>query len=284
MVQEVEAFYGVYLLYNLNPKYKGRVYIGKTTDPNRRIHQHNTGAKAGGAWRTDGKGPWEMVLIIHGFPEAVSALRFEWAWQHPKISRRLRHLPGKRKTEKQYDFHFRIVSQMLRTAPWNRLSLTIRWLKQEFRQDFSPNALPPIHMPVEYGPIVCKKVDLKKKKNKKGKDEDSDESSQLENADIELQKSCAVCSKWITLKEQDITLSCLYPVCHMVAHIICLAKKFLMGDDHLIPIEGNCPWCSQTLLWGELIRHKQGCHTNLTEQTEEFDKGSGDYLEESETD
>ncbi|XP_029462903.1 structure-specific endonuclease subunit slx1-like isoform X2 [Rhinatrema bivittatum] len=218
MVVEVENFFGVYLLFCTNPKFRGRIYIGFTVNPERRITQHNAGKHKGGAWRTSGRGPWDMVLIIHGFPSDIAALRFEWAWQHPHASRRLTHVSRKSRQESSFDFHLRVMASMLCVAPWNRLPLTIRWLKQEYRRDFPSHLEPPLHMPLSFG------------------------------------------------QSEDDALHCFHPGCTMTAHLFCLAELFLSEEpQHFIPVEGKCPGCRNTMLWGDLIRYRKGCYGDLEE-------------------
>lgn len=65
------------------------------TDPQRRLRQHNGDIKNGGARKTRRSGrPWQFVLVVHGFPDQVSALQFEWAWQHPGKSLHVRDAVG----------------------------------------------------------------------------------------------------------------------------------------------------------------------------------------------
>jgi len=61
--------------------------------------------------------------------------QFEWAWTKPNVSRRLRHLGRKKNKETTFMFCIRVMCNMLRTGPWSRLPLTIRWLKQEYEVD-----------------------------------------------------------------------------------------------------------------------------------------------------
>ncbi|XP_077995804.1 structure-specific endonuclease subunit slx1-like [Glandiceps talaboti] len=282
MVVEVENFYGCYLLYCTNPKYKGRTYIGYTVNPTRRITQHNKGSKYGGAYRTSGKGPWEMALIIHGFPNDISALRFEWAWQHPKKSRRLRHIAStKRKNETRFQNCIRILSNMLQVGPWNRLPLTVRWLKQELKVDFEPMLAPPLHMPIAFGPVKSVKVKVKEKKDGESQSQASQAMKTSDDGDDDLipltqrsSKRCATCVQ--RLKPTDDTLSCVHPNCSMVCHMICLAKKFLKHSEHLVPVEGKCPTCKNMVLWGDLVRKKRGCYGNLEEDSQDTDHWSED--------
>ena len=67
--------------------------------------------------------------------------QFEWAWQHPNKSRRLRGVQEKSRKETAFQYRWRVVCNMLKTAPWSGLGLSVRWLKQEYRLDFPDGIL-----------------------------------------------------------------------------------------------------------------------------------------------
>ena len=59
--------YHCYLLRSLDPGHPLKTYIGFTTNPERRLRQHNGDLKCGGARRTKRAGrPWTFVCVVHG--------------------------------------------------------------------------------------------------------------------------------------------------------------------------------------------------------------------------
>ena len=87
-----EKHFHCYLLRSLDPSHPLKTYIGFTTHPQRRLRQHNGLLKSGGARRTKKSGrPWTFVCIVHGFQDKITALQFEWAWQHVHKSKVFRN-------------------------------------------------------------------------------------------------------------------------------------------------------------------------------------------------
>ncbi|XP_061392458.1 structure-specific endonuclease subunit SLX1 homolog [Musca vetustissima] len=246
-------FFGVYLLcsHSLEKRYSGKCYIGFTVNPNRRIKQHNRGKDFGGAKKTSNKGPWKMVMIVHGFPNNISALQFEWAWQQPSLSSRLKVYPElKRKLPKEtyFQYNFRILSRMLNTGPWKRLPLIIQWLEDEYECEFDVSIKkPPNHMEIRNGKIA---LELRKQSKK----------HQESQPKAIWAPECHLCMQPIRDAERS-RIGCLNNLCKLTCHIICLANHMLSADPkqkgHYIPIAGECPLCETQFLWIDLLQRKR---------------------------
>lgn len=168
-----------------------------------------------------------------------------------------------------FDYSLNVLAAMLKVGPWSRLPLTLRWLDPEFSKQLLTDIIPPIHMPISYGPVEAKKIN-KGKKLKKGKDEDpAGEIEENLMADILI---CDICYMSLIIDDK---VDCLKPNCDFMAHLICLASEF-NNDDKIIPIEGSCPSCKTNLLWGDVIRKKIGCYLHLDDKSKEESSDDSD--------
>lgn len=132
---------------------------------------------------------------------------------------------------------------MLRTGPWNRLGLTVQWLAPKYKIDFPTLLQPPVHMPIQEGLVISKKVELSKITDKDGL---------LEYPD------CHICKKPVSKNNE---LSCVDTSCSLKAHIMCLASHCLKSDlNFILPLDGSCPVCFRDFLWPDVIRKSKGCY------------------------
>ncbi|KAL0020174.1 hypothetical protein WJX79_002771 [Trebouxia sp. C0005] len=147
-------FYGCYLLTSLDPKNKGRTYIGFTVNPRRRLRQHN-GEITAGAHRTKRGRPWDMVLVVYGFPTKVQALQFEWAWQHPTASKAVRDAAQRLGTiaMRGAKGKVRLLFEMLSLDPWCYYPLTVQLLSTSYAPLRNKCLQPPAHVAVTVAPM-----------------------------------------------------------------------------------------------------------------------------------
>eukprot|EP00475_Leptophrys_vorax_P034153 TRINITY_DN5485_c0_g1_i1.p1 TRINITY_DN5485_c0_g1~~TRINITY_DN5485_c0_g1_i1.p1 ORF type:complete len:308 (+),score=58.90 TRINITY_DN5485_c0_g1_i1:276-1199(+) len=145
MISSKKSVFSCYLLRPVDRKaHPSATYIGFTTNPPRRIRQHN-GEITAGAKKTRSKRPWEMILFVSGFPTKVAALQFEWAWQNPRLSIRVREYAAnelkdnhslqeqilKKKRAAGVLAQCRVLWVMLNTPPWSQFALTVNFLSDE---------------------------------------------------------------------------------------------------------------------------------------------------------
>ncbi|XP_009141060.1 uncharacterized protein LOC103865032 [Brassica rapa] len=180
--KEGKGFFACYILTSLSPRHKGHTYIGFTVNPRRRIRQHN-GEITSGAYRTKKKRPWEMVLCIYGFPTKVSALQFEWAWQHPRESLAVREAAAAFKSISGLASNIKLAYTMLSLPAWNSLNLTVNYFSSKYAHHggLSPS-LPP-HMEVRVCPMDDLPCFTKEDNNSQQEDEDSPDSNEEEDDD-----------------------------------------------------------------------------------------------------
>ena len=238
--------YHCYLLRSMSPSFPGTTYIGFTTNPQRRLRQHNGDLKHGGAYRTKRKGrrPWEFVAVVHGFMDQVGGLQFEYAWQHPARSRHLSRTFTSSEIDKlakmkSYSGKLAILAALLYCKPFCYLPLDIHLLKNEWQDDFfKQNNMVRSWIKtrgdlnwISILPLSMTCETLKLDKMPFSLPTMSGCSTSFSSTNIS--NKCSVCRK----KCKDSRIICYE--CGTIAHVTCLANYFLNGFDYkLVPTEG----------------------------------------------
>ncbi|KAF0700712.1 Aste57867_8766 [Aphanomyces stellatus] len=234
-------FFACYLLAPLDSKKRNRVsYIGFTVTPKRRIRQHN-GELVQGAKKTLKHRPWEMILVVYGFPTKELALQFEWVWQHPYKSRFTKPTMGVLKTDaslggmRSMKRKIRELHLILNLPPWSGLNMTVSYTSPStFEMGHSLDAFPlPPHMQ-----LVVTTLD------------DLPASHATDDVDDDNGQVCHECGE--SLPTDAPVLRCYAGECSMRAHVACLSKRFT-ADGSPIPEKGNCGVCAVELTWPELL-------------------------------
>lgn len=94
-----------------------------------------------------------MVLCIYGFPTNVSALQFEWAWQHPIESLAVRSAAATFKSLSGVANKVKLAYTMLTLPAWCSLNITVNYFSTKYMKNAAGCPSLPEHMKVQVSPI-----------------------------------------------------------------------------------------------------------------------------------
>jgi len=270
-----------YLLRSMNQANPYSNYIGFTVNPTRRIRQHN-GEIAAGAKRTAKCRPWEFVCVVYGFPSKHAALQFEWHWQHPRDSKKLRAALratpalGRSSGTKS---KLKLCAALLGEPPFSSQALGLRFLREPLL------ALAPGHLPVEHSvgsladwpllsSIGAEDVAEEEEKDEEVEEEEEDHgnlpdeeaqggyasggrAAMAMSSSSSSSRSCATCGDPIHGSCHRKWWACPDPACSGIFHLTCLAESSLAHFHEprtkLLPATGRCDACGFETSWGNVV-------------------------------
>jgi hypothetical protein len=94
-----------------------------------------------------------MILCIYGFPSQVSALQFEWAWQHPNNSLAVREAAKGLRSLNGTGGKIMLAYTMLTLPEWKSLNLTVNFLSTKHMNSTKGCPTLPSHMKVQICPL-----------------------------------------------------------------------------------------------------------------------------------
>lgn len=136
--------YFCYILKNEHEPDINRTYNGFTTDPKKRIRQHNQEIKGGAKYTKKwGNKSWEIYVLIKGFPDKINALQCEWRIKKPtghRIRPRIYNTPEGR---------IKGLNEILKMDKWtSKSNVLIKeielkiWILKEYSQYLDLDVLP----------------------------------------------------------------------------------------------------------------------------------------------
>ena len=221
--------YFCYLLTSKRTPTSKATYIGFSTQPVHRLRQHN-GELVAGARKTSKYRPWNHVAIVAGFPNKITALQFEWQWQHPDRTRiaSTSSLSKRSGYKKCLDELVSLLNKNL----WKQLNLTVLFPNEDYMKEFQ--LIPGSDITSSYTFIS----------------ETFSFADPVRRCASLPAGTCLLCAAPFSNESSFWTCS----NCDKSLHLACTASKAVISDDCFVPARGECTHCNYSYPWSEIVR------------------------------